>query len=167
MNDKMFMNVIIDVFYDCSVVDQFGNKIGEIGQVYFDDVLGQLVWVIVKIGFFGCNEIFVFFKGLEILGDQICVFYIKDKVKDVLNVDFDGYFFEDEIDEFYCYYFDIFVLDLKVVDINMNQGVVGQKVVGIEFVVDIKVQIMVDQKFLVVGDGLVVCYEECFNVGKE
>ena len=33
-NDKTPTNATIDALYDRSVVDQSGNKIGEIGQVY-------------------------------------------------------------------------------------------------------------------------------------
>ena len=40
-NDKTPTNATIDALYGRSVVDQSGNKIGEIGQVYLDDASGQ------------------------------------------------------------------------------------------------------------------------------
>ena len=70
-NDKTPTNATIDALYGRSVVDQSGNKIGEIGQVYLDDASGQPAWVTVKTGLFGRNETFVPFKGLETSGDQI------------------------------------------------------------------------------------------------
>ncbi len=47
-NDKTPTNATIDALYDRSVVDQSGNKIGEIGQVYLDDASGQPAWVTVN-----------------------------------------------------------------------------------------------------------------------
>lgn len=64
-NDKTPTNATIDALYGRSVVDQSGNKIGEIGQVYLDDASGQPAWVTVKTGLFGRNETFVPFKGLR------------------------------------------------------------------------------------------------------
>ena len=55
-NDKTPTNATIDALYGRSVVDQSGNKIGEIGQVYLDDASGQPAWVTVKTGLFGRNE---------------------------------------------------------------------------------------------------------------
>ena len=51
-NDKTPTNATIDALYGRSVVDQSGNKIGEIGQVYLDDASGQPAWVTVKTGLF-------------------------------------------------------------------------------------------------------------------
>ena len=41
-NDKTPTNATIDALYGRSVVDQSGNKIGEIGQVYLDDASGPV-----------------------------------------------------------------------------------------------------------------------------
>ena len=42
------VNANIDALYNRTVVDQSGDKIGEIGQVYLDDASGQPAWVTVK-----------------------------------------------------------------------------------------------------------------------
>ena len=166
-NDKTPRNATIDALYDRSVVDQSGNKIGEIGQVYLDDASGQPAWVTVKTGLFGRNETFVPFKGLETSGDQIRAPYTKDKVKDAPNVDPDGHLSEDETDELYRYYSDTFASGSKAADTNTDQGVAGQKVANTESAADTKAQTTADQKSPVAGDGSVVRHEERLNVGKE
>lgn len=142
--DKTPTNANIDALYDRTVVDQSGDKIGEIGQVYLDDASGQPAWVTVKTGLFGRNETFVPFKGLETSGDEIRAPYTKDKVKDAPNVDPDGHLSEDETDELYRYYSDAFASEKDTTkDANLGYagngvsggaagGVAGQKVVDKE-----------------------------------
>ena len=40
-----------------------GDKIGKVGQVYYDDDTDQPKWVTVNTGFFGTNESFVPVSG--------------------------------------------------------------------------------------------------------
>ena len=127
--DKTPTNANIDALYDRTVVDQSGDKIGEIGQVYLDDASGQPAWVTVKTGLFGRNETFVPFKGLETSGDEIRAPYTKDKVKDAPNVDPDGHLSEDETDELYRYYSDAFASE-KDTTKDANPGYAGNGVSG-------------------------------------
>ena len=127
--DKTPTNANIDALYDRTVVDQSGDKIGEIGQVYLDDASGQPAWVTVKTGLFGRNETFVPFKGLEASGDEIRAPYTKDKVKDAPNVDPDGHLSEDETDELYRYYSDAFASE-KDTTKDANPGYAGNGVSG-------------------------------------
>ncbi|WCC79873.1 PRC and DUF2382 domain-containing protein [Cutibacterium equinum] len=186
----------IDALYDRTVVDQSGDKIGEIGQVYLDDASGQPAWVTVKTGLFGRNETFVPYQGLDISGDQVRAPYSKDKVKDAPNVDPDGHLSEDETDALYRYYSDAFgsekdatkdanqgvagngvaggVAGQRTVETNGNQGVAGNGVSGHEVadannqkVADTKAQTTADQKSPVAEDGSVVRHEERLKVGKE
>ena len=46
--------------------DRDGDKIGKIGQVYYDDETGQPTWVTVNTGLFGTNETFVPLQGAEL-----------------------------------------------------------------------------------------------------
>ena len=169
--DKKSTNANIDALYDRTVVDQSGNKIGEIGQVYLDDASGQPAWVTVKTGLFGRNETFVPFKGLETSSDQVRTPYTKDKVKDAPSVDPDGHLSEDETDELYRYYSDAFASDTKTTDKNVERGVAGgvagQQAADSKKVTDTKSQTTVGQKLPVAEDGSVVRHEERLNVGKE
>ena len=174
--DKKPTNANIDALYDRTVVDQSGNKIGEIGQVYLDDASSQPAWVTVKTGLFGRNETFVPFKGLETAGEQIRTPYTKDKVKDAPNVDPDGHLSEDETDALYRYYSDAFASDTKTTDTNTKQGVAGGVVGGVagqkaadtrttadtktDKVADSKAQTTAGQKSPVAEDGSVVRHEE-------
>ncbi|MSS44515.1 DUF2382 domain-containing protein [Cutibacterium sp. WCA-380-WT-3A] len=176
--DKTPTNATIDALYDRTVVDQSGNKIGEIGQVYLDDASGQPAWVTVKTGLFGRNETFVPFKGLETSGGQIRTIYTKDKVKDAPNVDPDGHLSEDETEELYRYYSDAFASGkttgkTETTDKNVNQGgrvaaggAGGNQVADNKTVSDTKDH-GTDHKSPVAGDGSVVRHEERLNVGKE
>ena len=45
--------------------DRDGDKIGKVGQVYYDDATDQPTWVTVNTGFFGTHESFVPVSGAE------------------------------------------------------------------------------------------------------
>ena len=88
-----------------NVVDNDGDKIGSIGQVFLDDRSGRPEWVTVKTGLFGGGESFVPLRESEIVGDDVRVPYDKDKVKDAPRIaDADGHLSEDEEDTLYAYY---------------------------------------------------------------
>jgi hypothetical protein len=48
--------------------DRDGDKIGKVGQVYFDDDTDQPKWITVNTGFFGTSENFVPVQGAEVAG---------------------------------------------------------------------------------------------------
>ena len=82
-----------------------GNKIGEVGQVYLDDVTGKPEWVTVKTGMFGTKESFVPVAQSQIAEDGLRVPYDKDVVKDAPRVDADqGHLSKDEEAELYRHY---------------------------------------------------------------
>lgn len=88
-----------------NVVDNDGDKIGSIGQIYLDDQSGQPAWVTVKTGLFGGGESFVPLREADVTGDDLRVPYDKDKVKDAPRVkDADSHLSEDEEGELYRYY---------------------------------------------------------------
>jgi uncharacterized protein (TIGR02271 family) len=86
------------------VLDDSGEKIGKIGQVYLDDATGQPEWVTVKTGLFGSSESFVPLADATIEGDDIRVRHPKSKVKDAPRMDADGHLSPDEEARLYEYY---------------------------------------------------------------
>ena len=71
--------------------DRDGDKIGKVGQVYYDDDTDQPRWITVNTGFFGTSESFVPVQGAEVTGDRVTVSYDKATVKDAPNIAEDGH----------------------------------------------------------------------------
>jgi sporulation protein YlmC with PRC-barrel domain len=73
-----------------TVVDNDGNKIGAVGQLYVDPASGQPNWATVKTGLFGTSETFVPLEPATADGDTIRVPYEKAFVKDAPRIEADG-----------------------------------------------------------------------------
>ena len=84
--------------------DRDGDKIGKVGQLYFDDATDQPTWVTVNTGFFGTHESFVPVSGAEFTGDRVTVAYDKAKVKDAPTIAEDGHLSPQEEQQLYRYY---------------------------------------------------------------
>jgi uncharacterized protein (TIGR02271 family) len=84
--------------------DSNGNKIGKVGQVYFDDVSGEPEWATVNTGLFGTSESFVPIRDAEFSGDRLVVHHDKDRVKDAPNVGDDGHLSPEEERRLYDHY---------------------------------------------------------------
>src|SRR5215204_1827843 len=82
----------------------FGEKIGEIGLIYLDDITGEPEWVTVRTGLFGTAESFVPLRGARIAGNDIQVDYDKEIVKDAPRVDADGKLSPEEEQQLYAHY---------------------------------------------------------------
>ena len=91
-------------FAGATVVDQDGDKIGKVGQVYLDDQSGEPAWVTVQTGLFGTKETFVPVSGSSTSNGGLTVPYSKDQVKGAPSVDPDGHLSPEESDELYRYY---------------------------------------------------------------
>lgn len=89
---------------NAEVVDQNGDKVGSVGQIYLDDQTQRPTWVTVKTGLFGTKETFVPLDQASQDGDRIRVPFTKDFIKDAPNVDADHHITESEEDELYRYY---------------------------------------------------------------
>jgi len=88
-----------------NVLDNDGDKIGSIGQVFLDDQTGQPEWITTKTGMFGGGESFVPLRDAEVTGNDIRVPYDKNKVKDAPRIsDADSHLDEDEEATLYAYY---------------------------------------------------------------
>ncbi len=97
-------NEIQGLIDDGVVVDESGDKIGKVGQVYLDDETGNPEWVTVKTGMLGGSESFVPVREASSSGNEVRVPYSKDKVKDAPNVDEDGHITPEQEEELYRYY---------------------------------------------------------------
>jgi uncharacterized protein (TIGR02271 family) len=84
--------------------DSDGDKIGKVGQVYYDDDTDQPKWVTVDTGLFGTNESFVPLQDAAVSDDRVTVPFDKAKVKDAPNVAGDGHLSPEEEQRLYEYY---------------------------------------------------------------
>lgn len=98
------MSFDFDRLNNAEVVDQNGEKIGHVGQIYLDDATNQPTFVTVKTGLFGTRETFVPLNNVDTNADVLRVPFTKEFVKDAPNVDADGHITEAEQDEIYRYY---------------------------------------------------------------
>lgn len=100
----MFSNEHIEQVLNGTVVDNNGDKIGKVGDVYNDDRTGNPSWVTVNTGLFGTSSTFIPLDDAQVDGDTIRVPFSKDKVKDAPRVDADRHLDADEERELYRYY---------------------------------------------------------------
>ena len=84
--------------------DPSGNKIGKVGQVYYDDDTDQPKWITVHTGLFGTNESFVPLQGAQVQHGIVTVGYDKQKIKDAPNIAQDGHLSPEEEVQLYRYY---------------------------------------------------------------
>jgi uncharacterized protein (TIGR02271 family) len=88
-----------------TVVDNDGDKIGKVSQVFLDDQTGNPEWVTVTTGLFGTAESFIPLNQASVQGDTIRVPYDKATVKGAPRVDdANGHLSESEEAELYRYY---------------------------------------------------------------
>ncbi len=89
-----------------TMVNQHGDKIGKIGQVYLNDASGEPEWLTVSTGLFGTRESFAPLNGADYSGDEVVVPVSKDVVKDAPGVENDGHLEPAEEEALYRYYAD-------------------------------------------------------------
>ena len=100
ITSEKLSNVVGSTAYDGS-----GDKIGKIGNVYYDDDTDQPKWITVHTGLFGGNETFVPLQGADIgSSGRVTLAYDKAMVKDAPNVDEDGHLSPEEEHQLYRYY---------------------------------------------------------------
>ncbi|MEJ7584442.1 MAG: PRC and DUF2382 domain-containing protein [Acidimicrobiales bacterium] len=87
-----------------TAVDQDGDKIGKIEEIYLDDNSGQPEWLAIKTGLFGSNLTFAPLSGSTADGEDLRLPYAKDLVKDAPNVAADGHLEPDEEATLYRHY---------------------------------------------------------------
>ena len=84
-----------------TLVDEQGDKIGKIVDLYVDEATGQPEWIAVKTGWFGSNISFVPIAGARPSGDDLMAPCPGDKVKDAPNATPDGHLTQEEEADLY------------------------------------------------------------------
>jgi uncharacterized protein (TIGR02271 family) len=87
-----------------TAVDDSGDKLGDVGQVYLDEGTGEPAWVTVKTGLFGMRQSFAPLYGSSVRGGELVLAVSKQLVKDAPNVDDDGHLGEAEATALYRHY---------------------------------------------------------------
>jgi uncharacterized protein (TIGR02271 family) len=86
------------------LLDNDGQKIGTIEEIYLDTETDQPEWALVKTGLFGGKGTFVPLQQANPSGDGIQVPFEKNHVKDAPNVDSDGELSQSEEQTLYQHY---------------------------------------------------------------
>lgn len=89
---------------DTQVLDQEGQKVGKVGQVYLDYQTNEPEWATVKTGLFGGSESFVPLHGANLRDGDLVVQCAKDSVKDAPRIDADQHLEPEQEEELYRYY---------------------------------------------------------------
>jgi len=85
-------------------VDQDGDKIGRIEEIYLDDETGRPEWLAIKTGMLGSKLSFAPISGSSSDGENLRLPYGKTQVKDAPSVDADGHLSPEEEAELYRHY---------------------------------------------------------------
>jgi uncharacterized protein (TIGR02271 family) len=95
----------IDRMYDCDVVDEHGERIGSVKQVWLDDHDGRPLWASVHTGLLGLKETFVPIQNARMGKGRITVPVDKEKVKSAPSIDVrDDHMSDAQQEELYRYY---------------------------------------------------------------
>src|SRR3954447_7040217 len=87
-----------------AMVDNDGDKIGTIEEIYLDAETNEPEWAVVTTGLFGSKQSFVPIGDASSSGDGVRVPFEKAQVKDAPKVDPDGRLSQDEKRELYRHY---------------------------------------------------------------
>jgi uncharacterized protein (TIGR02271 family) len=87
-----------------TLVDQAGEKIGKIDELYEDEQGGQPEWATVNTGLFGTKSHFVPLAGASPDGEDVRVNVTQDQVKNAPSIDPDGELSEQEESQLFEYY---------------------------------------------------------------
>lgn len=87
-----------------TVIDDHGDKIGKVADLYMDDATGKPEWIAVNSGRIGTNINFVPLAGAQQDGDDLRVPYSKDQVKGAPDAEPDGHLTQDEEARLYGHY---------------------------------------------------------------
>ena len=94
----------IDQIFGATVYDPSGEKVGSVGQVYFDDVTGEPEWATVNTGMFGTSESFVPIHDARLSDDRLVIGHDKGHVKNAPNVGNDQHLSPEEERALYAHY---------------------------------------------------------------
>lgn len=94
----------IDTAIGATAVDNDGDKIGTVAEVYLDDQSGRPEWATVKTGLFGTKETFIPLADAVLSGEELRFPYDKGMVKDAPTIEAEGHLSPAEETELYRYY---------------------------------------------------------------
>ncbi|WP_367136790.1 DUF2382 domain-containing protein [Saccharothrix sp. HUAS TT1] len=95
----------VDRLYDCDVIDEHGERIGSVKQVWLDDRDGRPMWASVHTGLFGLKESFVPIQDATLGEGVVRVHVDKEQVKDAPKIDVsDEHMSDRQQDELYEHY---------------------------------------------------------------
>src|SRR3954447_25755688 len=86
------------------MVDNDGDKIGKIEEIYLDAETNEPEWAVVTTGLFGTKQTFVPIQDASQTGDGVRVPFEKATVKDAPKIDPDGRLSQEEERELYRHY---------------------------------------------------------------
>ena len=86
------------------IVDNDGDKIGSLEEIYLDTESGRPEWATVNTGLFGTKQSFIPLAEAEPARGKVVVPYSKDQVKDAPSVDPDGELSAEEEESLYAHY---------------------------------------------------------------
>jgi len=87
-----------------TAVDEAGEKVGTIEEIYLDRQTGEPEWVTVSTGLFGTRTTFVPIADAESTGEGVRLAYAKDHIKGAPNIDADGQLSTEEEQALYQHY---------------------------------------------------------------
>ena len=87
-----------------TVVDNDGDKIGKMDEIYLDAETGQPEWGLINTGLFGSKSTFIPLAGAAPQGEDVKVAHDKATVKDAPGIDPDGELSHEEEAELYSHY---------------------------------------------------------------
>jgi uncharacterized protein (TIGR02271 family) len=87
-----------------TLIDQQGEKIGKVDDLYYDENGGQPEWALVNTGLFGTKKTFVPIRSASPVGEDLRVPVSKDRVKDAPRVDADQELSEQEERQLFDHY---------------------------------------------------------------
>ena len=87
-----------------TLVDNDGDKVGTIEDIYMDEDTGQPEWFAISTGFFGNKISFVPITRSNARGDDICSPWTKAQVKDAPHAEPDGHLTQEEEARLYRHY---------------------------------------------------------------
>ncbi|MGI8614779.1 MAG: DUF2382 domain-containing protein [Nocardioidaceae bacterium] len=84
--------------------DPEGQRVGRVGQVYYDDQTGEASWITLNTGLFGTNESLVPLAGARLEGDRLVVAHPKSRIKDAPQAGDHDHLAADEESALVAYY---------------------------------------------------------------
>ncbi|SER59945.1 conserved domain-containing protein [Lentzea xinjiangensis] len=95
----------VEALYDCDVIDNKGEKIGSVKQVWLEDGTGAPVWAEVNSGLLGMRQSFVPIQQAKMADGTITVPIAKEQVDEAPSVHtFDDHISDEEQEALYRHY---------------------------------------------------------------